>query len=84
MSNHEKTYLPGEAFQDLADCDTGIRQIVPHYDQMPVTIARVLPGKAGAILSAQNKSPENYILSTECGLPFNTPEDNIRAAIQYA
>lgn len=59
MKNHENTYLPGEAFQDLADYDTGIRQIVPFYDQMLDTIARALPGNTGAnILELGNGTGE--------------------------
>jgi trans-aconitate 2-methyltransferase len=42
--------FPGEVFADTADFDTGIRQLLPRYDEMLDAIARCIPSRAQRIL----------------------------------
>lgn len=42
--------FPGEVFANTADFDTGIRQLLPRYDEMLDTITRCLPTTAKRIL----------------------------------
>lgn len=50
MSSNSPTTFPGEVFDDTADFDQGIRQLLPHYDQMLGAIARCLPQTTKRIL----------------------------------
>lgn len=50
MSVNTPTTFPGEVFADTADFDQGIRQLLPHYDQMLGAIAGCLPVTAERIL----------------------------------
>ncbi|MBD2344091.1 class I SAM-dependent methyltransferase [Anabaena subtropica] len=42
--------FPGEVFANTADFDTGIRQLLPRYDEMLEVIARCLPSTSHRIL----------------------------------
>ncbi|MBD2529159.1 class I SAM-dependent methyltransferase [Nostoc flagelliforme FACHB-838] len=42
--------FPGEVFANTADFDTGIRQLLPRYDEMLEVIARCLPSTSRRIL----------------------------------
>ncbi|MFW6296215.1 MAG: class I SAM-dependent methyltransferase, partial [Halothece sp.] len=42
--------FPGEVFANTDDFDTGIRQLLPHYDEMLTAIARCLPENSDRIL----------------------------------
>ena len=42
--------FPGEVFAQTADFDTGIRQLLPRYDEMLSAICRCLPPTSGRIL----------------------------------
>jgi len=42
--------FPGEVFANTADFDTGIRQLLPKYDEMIDAIARCIPTDAQRIL----------------------------------
>ncbi|MHC5597789.1 MAG: class I SAM-dependent methyltransferase [Nostoc sp.] len=42
--------FPGEVFANTADFDTGIRQLLPRYDEMLEVIARCLPSTSQRIL----------------------------------
>ncbi|WP_138497264.1 class I SAM-dependent methyltransferase [Nostoc sp. PA-18-2419] len=42
--------FPGEVFANTADFDTGIRQLLPRYDEMLEVITRCLPSTTGRIL----------------------------------
>lgn len=42
--------FPGEVFASITDFDTGIRQLLPKYDEMLETIARSLPSHTASIL----------------------------------
>lgn len=41
---------PGEVFADTADFDSGIRALVPHYDEMLNAMVRAVPAEAKQIL----------------------------------
>lgn len=45
-----KQLFPGEVFANTADFDTGIRQLLPRYDEMLGAIARSLPSTTNRIL----------------------------------
>lgn len=45
-----KQLFPGEVFANTADFDTGIRQLLPRYDEMLGAIARCLPTTTNRIL----------------------------------
>jgi tRNA (cmo5U34)-methyltransferase len=42
--------FPGEVFANTGDFDSGIRQLIPYYDEMLAAIARCLPVQASHIL----------------------------------
>ncbi len=42
--------FPGEVFANTADFDTGIRQLLPHYDEMLNAIAHCIPSTSRRIL----------------------------------
>jgi tRNA (cmo5U34)-methyltransferase len=42
--------FPGEVFASTADFDIGIRQLLPHYDEMLNAIARCIPSTSSRIL----------------------------------
>jgi trans-aconitate 2-methyltransferase len=42
--------FPGEVFASTDDFDSGIRQLIPHYDEMLAAIALCLPAQAACIL----------------------------------
>lgn len=42
--------FPGEVFANTADFDTGIRQLLPRYDEMLEVITRCLPSTSRRIL----------------------------------
>ncbi len=42
--------FPGEVFANTADFDTGIRQLLPRYDEMLEVISRCLPSTSRRIL----------------------------------
>lgn len=42
--------FPGEVFASTGDFDSGIRQLIPYYDEMLAAIARCLPSQASCIL----------------------------------
>lgn len=50
MNANVPTTFPGEVFADTADFDQGIRQLLPHYDQMLGEIAGCLPEATKQIL----------------------------------
>ena len=43
-------YLPGEAFISVSEYDSGIRNLVPHYDQMLEILSDQFPRETGKIL----------------------------------
>ncbi len=45
-----KEIFPGEVFASTADFDTGIRQLLPRYDEMLDAIAQCIPSNAQRIL----------------------------------
>lgn len=42
--------FPGEVFANTADFDTGIRQLLPRYDEMLDVLVRCIPSTAQSIL----------------------------------
>jgi len=50
VNSHLTTTYPGEVFTDTADFDSGIRLLLPYYDEMLDAIARCLPPTAGRVL----------------------------------
>lgn len=50
MNSHLAPTYPGEVFADAADFDTGIRLLLPFYDEMLKAIARCLPLTTSQVL----------------------------------